>query len=99
MVKKLVIDVDDLEDDGNEAPSLAMDMVLSSFALQNTANALVTESAAVQAMFIQFQDTLTWESRQTDRVPGEGTGRGAGGLSCIFQVTGADRRDTGQVVA
>jgi hypothetical protein len=52
-VKKPVIDVDD-----TEAPSPAVDIVSSSFALWNTANALVTESAAVRETFIQFQDTL-----------------------------------------
>jgi hypothetical protein len=57
-VKKPVIDVDDVEDAGDEAPSLAVDIVSSSFALQNAANVLVTESAAVWATFIQFQDTL-----------------------------------------
>jgi hypothetical protein len=58
MVKKLVIDVDNIEDAGDEAPSPAADIASSSFALRNVANALVTESAAVQAAFIQFQDTL-----------------------------------------
>jgi hypothetical protein len=58
MVKKPVIDVDDVTDAGDEAPSLAADIASSSFALWNVANALVTESAAVQATFIQFQDTL-----------------------------------------
>jgi hypothetical protein len=57
-VKKPVIDVDDFEDAGDEAPSLATAIALSSVALRNTANTLVTESAAVWAMFIQFQDTL-----------------------------------------
>jgi hypothetical protein len=57
-VKKLVINVDDLEDSGDEAPSLATDLAASVFAVRNVANALVTESAAVRAMFIQFQDTL-----------------------------------------
>jgi hypothetical protein len=57
-VKKPVIDMDDLEDAGDEAPSLATDIASLSFALRNMANALVTESAAVQATFIQFQDTL-----------------------------------------
>jgi hypothetical protein len=57
-VKKPVIDVDDVEDAGDEAPSPAADIVSASFALWNAANALVTESAAVRAMFIQFQDTL-----------------------------------------
>jgi hypothetical protein len=55
-VKKPVIDVDNVEDAGNEAPSPAAD---TSFALRNAANVLVTESAAVRATFIQFQDTLT----------------------------------------
>jgi hypothetical protein len=58
-VKKPVIDMDDLEDAGDEAPSPVTDIVSSSFALRNTANVLVTESAAVWEMFIQFQDTLT----------------------------------------
>jgi hypothetical protein len=52
MVKKPIIDMDDIEDAGDEAPSPAADIVSSSFALQNAANVLVTESAAVQAMFI-----------------------------------------------
>jgi hypothetical protein len=58
MVKKPVIDVDNVEDAGDEAPSPAADIVSSSFALRNAANVLVTESAAIQATFIQFQDTL-----------------------------------------
>jgi nitric oxide reductase activation protein len=58
-VKKLVIDVDDVEDAGDEAPSPTADIALASFALRNAANVLVIESAAVWAMFIQFQDTLT----------------------------------------
>jgi hypothetical protein len=57
-VKKLVIDVDDIEDTGDKAPSPAVDIASLSFALRNAANTLVTESAAVRAMFIQFQDTL-----------------------------------------
>jgi hypothetical protein len=57
-VKKPVIDVDELEDAGDEAPSPVADIVSSSFALWNAANVLVTESAAVWATFIQFQDTL-----------------------------------------
>jgi hypothetical protein len=57
-VNKLVIDADDLEDAGDEAPSPVTDIASSSFALWNAANALVTESAAVRATFIQFQDTL-----------------------------------------
>jgi hypothetical protein len=58
MVKKPVNGVDDVEDAGNVAPSPAADIASVSFALQNTANALVIESAAIRAMFIQFQDTL-----------------------------------------
>jgi hypothetical protein len=54
MVNKPVIDVDDVE-----APSLVADIASSFFALWNAANALVTESAAFWATFIQFQDTLT----------------------------------------
>jgi hypothetical protein len=57
-VKKPVIDVDDIKDAGNEAPSPVVDIASSSFTLQNAANALVTESAAIRATFIQFQDTL-----------------------------------------
>jgi hypothetical protein len=52
-VKKPVIDVDDVE-----APSPVADIASLSFALRNAANALVTESAAIRATFIQFQDTL-----------------------------------------
>jgi hypothetical protein len=48
MVKKPVINVDNVEDTGNEAPSPAMDIVSSSFFLQNMANALVMESAAIR---------------------------------------------------
>jgi hypothetical protein len=58
-VKKPVIDVDDVEDTGDEAPSPVADIASSSFALRNVANALVTESAAVRVTFIQFQDRLT----------------------------------------
>jgi hypothetical protein len=58
MVKKPVIDVDDVEDAGDEAPSPPADIASASFALRNAANALVIESAAVRATFIQFQDTL-----------------------------------------
>jgi hypothetical protein len=59
MVKKLVIDVDDVKDAGDEAPSLAADIVSSSFILQNGANALVTELATLRATFIQFHDTIS----------------------------------------
>jgi hypothetical protein len=58
MVKKPVIDVDDVEDTGDEAPSPTADIASASFTLRNMANALVIESAAVRATFIQFQDTL-----------------------------------------
>jgi hypothetical protein len=58
-VKKPVIDVDDVEDTGDEVPSPAADIVLSSFILRNAANTLVTESAALQATFIQFHDTIS----------------------------------------
>jgi hypothetical protein len=54
MVKKPVIDVDDIKDNGDEAPSLAADIASLSFALRNMANALVTESAAIRETFIQF---------------------------------------------
>jgi hypothetical protein len=57
-VKKPVIDVDDLEDSGDEAPSPSTDLTASTFAVRNTANVLVTESATVRATLVQFQDTL-----------------------------------------
>jgi hypothetical protein len=59
MVKKPVIDVDDLEDSGDEAPSPSTDLMASVFAVRNAANALVTELATVRATLVQFQDTLT----------------------------------------
>jgi hypothetical protein len=52
MVKKPVIDVDDLEDAGNEAPSLMMDLAASVFAMRNAANALVMESASIHRTFV-----------------------------------------------
>jgi hypothetical protein len=58
-VKKPVISVDDLEDSGDKAPSPLMDLAASAFAVRNTANVLVTEFAAVQATFIQFQDGVS----------------------------------------
>jgi hypothetical protein len=58
-VKKPVIDVDDVKDTGDEVPSLAADIVSSSFILWNAANALITESAALRATFIQFHDTIS----------------------------------------
>jgi hypothetical protein len=60
IIKKPIIDVDDLEDAGNGSlPSPAADIALSSFALLNAVNTLVMELAAIRATFIQFQDTLT----------------------------------------
>jgi hypothetical protein len=47
-VKKPVIDVDDVEDAGDEAPSPAADIASSSFILWNAANTLVTESVTLQ---------------------------------------------------
>jgi hypothetical protein len=71
-VKKLVISVDNLEDSGDEAPSVSTDLVASVFATRNMANALVTEFVAVWATFIQFQDTLAGSlDRLTDRGMGE----------------------------
>jgi hypothetical protein len=52
-VKKPVIDVDDVEDAGNEVPSPAADIVSSSFILRNTANGLVMESATLWATFVR----------------------------------------------
>jgi hypothetical protein len=47
-VKKPVINVDDLEDaDDRAIPSPATDLAASTFAIQNAANALVTESASI----------------------------------------------------
>jgi hypothetical protein len=59
LVKKPVIDVDDVEDTGDEVPSPTADIVSSSFILRNAANALVMESAALRATFIQFHDTIS----------------------------------------
>jgi hypothetical protein len=60
MVKKPVIDVDDLEDDGDgTVPSPAMDLVASTFAIWNVANALVTESASIRGTFIRFHEHIT----------------------------------------
>jgi hypothetical protein len=48
MVKKLVIDVDNLEDAGDGTiSSPATDLAASAFAIRNVANALVTESASI----------------------------------------------------
>jgi hypothetical protein len=58
-VKKLVIDVDDLEDAGDGTiPSPATDLAASAFAVQNTANVLVTESASIQGTFIRFHEQI-----------------------------------------
>jgi hypothetical protein len=57
-VKKPVISVDDLEDSGDKAPSLATDLAASTFSIQNMANPLVMELVAIWATFIWFQDTL-----------------------------------------
>jgi hypothetical protein len=58
-VKKLVINVDDLEDAGDKAPSPAMDLAASAFAVRNVANALVTESASIWGTFIRFHEQIT----------------------------------------
>jgi hypothetical protein len=58
-VKKPIVTVDaDEEVASRSLPSPVADIASSSFALQNVANMLVMESAAVWATFIQFQDTL-----------------------------------------
>jgi hypothetical protein len=57
-VKKPVIDVDDLEDDGDEAPSLATDLAASTFAIWNVANVLVTESASIRRTFVRFYEQI-----------------------------------------
>jgi hypothetical protein len=47
-VKKPVISVDDLKDDGDRTvPSPVTDLAASAFAVQNAANALVTELASI----------------------------------------------------
>jgi hypothetical protein len=57
-VKKPVINVDDLEDTGDEAPSPATELAASAFAIQNAANALVTESASIRGTFIRFHEQI-----------------------------------------
>jgi hypothetical protein len=58
-VKKLVIDVDDFEDDGDGTiPSPATDLAASTFAIRNAANVLVTESASIRGTFIQFHEHI-----------------------------------------
>jgi hypothetical protein len=60
MVKKPVIDVDDLKDAGNGTiPSPVMDLAASTFAIRNVANALVTESASIRGTFIRFHEHIT----------------------------------------
>jgi hypothetical protein len=57
MAKRPVINVDDLKDTGEgTAPSLAMDLAASAFAIQNVANVLVTESASIWGTFMGFQE-------------------------------------------
>jgi hypothetical protein len=58
-VNKPVINVDNLEDAGDgTAPSPATDLAASVFAMQNMANALVTESASIQGTFIWFHEQI-----------------------------------------
>jgi hypothetical protein len=58
-VNKPVINLDDDEEvAGGSLPSPPADITASSFVLWNAANTLVTESAAVRATFIQFQDRI-----------------------------------------
>jgi hypothetical protein len=57
-VKKPVIDVDDLKDAGDKAPSPATDLAASAFAMQNAANVLITESASIRGTFIQFHEQI-----------------------------------------
>jgi hypothetical protein len=58
-MKKPVIDVDNLEDTGDgTVPSPATDLAASTFAVQNAANALVTESASIQGTFIWFHEQI-----------------------------------------
>jgi hypothetical protein len=59
MVKKPVINVDDLKDAGDGIiPSPATDLAASMFAVQNTANALVTESASIHGTFVRFHEQI-----------------------------------------
>jgi hypothetical protein len=58
-MKKPVISVDDLEDDGDRTiPSPATDLAASVFAVWNAANALVMESASIQGTFIRFHKQI-----------------------------------------
>jgi hypothetical protein len=59
-VKKPVINVDDDEEVASGSlPSPAADLMLSSFILRNTANALVMELATLRTMFIHFHDKIS----------------------------------------
>jgi hypothetical protein len=59
MVKKPVIDVDNLEDAGDGiVPSPVTDLAASVFAMRNTANVLVTESASIRGTFIWFHEQI-----------------------------------------
>jgi hypothetical protein len=59
-VKKPVINVDDDDEvAGGSLLSPAVDLMSSSFVLQNAANALVTESATLRATFIHFHDKIS----------------------------------------
>jgi hypothetical protein len=51
--------MDDVEDAGDEAPSLVADIASSSFILRNAANALVMELATLWATFIHFHDKIS----------------------------------------
>jgi hypothetical protein len=58
-VKKPVINVDNLKDDGDGTiPSPVTDLVASMFAVQNVANVLVTESASIRGTFIWFHEHI-----------------------------------------
>jgi hypothetical protein len=58
-VKKPVINVDNLEDIGDETVSLpATDLAALVFAMWNTANVLVTESASIRGTFIWFHEQI-----------------------------------------
>jgi hypothetical protein len=70
MVKKPVIDVDDLEDDGDgTVPSPATNLADSAFAIRNAANALVTESASIRGTFIRFHEHIMTSLDRMTEVP------------------------------
>jgi hypothetical protein len=58
MAKKPIINVDNLKDTGNKAPSPVTDLAASAFAMQNMANALVTESASIRGTFVWFHEQI-----------------------------------------